>query len=100
MKHDRQYDIQALERQVKDSDGAKGTRDVLPLCPKNDSIPAYPGDVSERSELSRNRRDHHLQQAVIPDQTVDGMSTTISGAVVPKEGKYYKLGRHLSFQQM
>lgn len=29
MKHDRQYDIQALERQVKDSDGAKGTRDVL-----------------------------------------------------------------------
>lgn len=40
------------------------------------------------------------QLDMTPDQEVDGMSTTISGAVIPKEGKYYKLGRHLSFQQM
>ena len=72
MKHDRQYDIQALERQVENSDGTKSARDVLPSRSKHDAAPAHPGDASECGELSRNRGDNDSKQAVRHDPRPDG----------------------------
>ena len=64
MKHDRQYDIQALEQQVHVSDGTVGACDVRSGRSQHDVEPAHPGDVRECDEWPNDGGEHHLQQTV------------------------------------